>query len=243
MANAIRRHRVISAVIAIAGAAAFASPAAASAPRHAPKHRLAAGTSTNWSGYALDGTGATQVSGSWVVQPATCAPKETSWSSPWVGIDGDTNSTVEQTGTDSDCSRGAPSYYAWWEMYPKSAVIINHPVSPGDTMTGSVTYGSSGFTLTLTDAGKWTFSTVQTSSKAQRSSVEWIVEGPSNGSLTDFGQLTFSSASAAISGQSGLLGSFGSPQMITMVTRKGTTRAAPGQISPDGTFTDIWQHA
>jgi len=234
--------RMLSVVAVIAGSAALAAPAAASPARHAPKHRLGAGTSTNWSGYSLDGTDATQVSGSWVVQPAACARKETSWSSPWVGIDGDTDSTVEQTGTDSDCNSGSASYYAWWEMYPKSAVVINHPISPGDKMTASVSYGTSGFTLTLSDAGKWTFSTVQTSSKAQRTSVEWIVEGPSNGLLTDFGQQTFSSASAAISGQSGLLGSFGSPQEITMVSRKGTQRAVPGQISPNGVFTDTWLH-
>jgi hypothetical protein len=32
---------------------------------HGPKRKLGAGTSTNWSGYSVDGTNATFVTGSW----------------------------------------------------------------------------------------------------------------------------------------------------------------------------------
>src|SRR5579884_199244 len=73
---------------------------------HPPKHKRTATTSTNWSGYAVDGTGATRVVGSWSQPTAACGIGESSWSSPWVGIDGDTSNTVEQTGTDSDCVNG-----------------------------------------------------------------------------------------------------------------------------------------
>lgn len=229
-------------------AAAVTAPTALAEHAHAhasgPKHKLTASTSTNWSGYAVDGTNASSVTGSWTVQPAQCAPRETSWSSPWVGIDGDNSSTVEQTGTDTDCKKGTPSYYAWYEMYPKGFVTIGEPVTPGDSMTGTVTYeGAGAFLLTLVDhTAGWTNSVTQSSTKAPRSSVEWIVEGPSTGTLTDFGTLSFSADSATINGETESLQSFGSSaDAITMATKKGVVRAAPSPLSKKGGFSDTWQ--
>lgn len=238
------------------GIALLASSPAALAqriPSHGLKHRVSSGTATNWSGYSVDGSGATSVTGTWTVQPSTCGLGENSWSSPWVGIDGDVSTTVEQTGTDSDCNAGQPYYYAWWEMYPKGTVVINEPIQPGDVMAGSVTYGSSGFVLSLMDTGnpgkgnqdRWAspFSTTQTSSKAARSSIEWIVEGPSTGLLTDFGSLTFSSDSASINNTSATLAGFGSSaNSITMETKKAGVRAVPGKVQTNGSFTDVWKH-
>lgn len=234
-------------VAALAAAVTALAPSAAGAHRiHGLKHRFGTSTSTNWSGYTVDGSGASDVKATWTVTASTCAAKETSWSSPWVGIDGDASSTVEQTGTDSDCSNGSPSYYAWYEMYPKGTVVIGHPISPGDVMTGEVTYGPAGFTLSLSDSGPkpWSFSTVQSSAKAKRSSVEWIDEGPSTGTLTDFGMTTFTGTSATISGKTGSLAFFGaSANKIAMVNKSGTVRAQPGPVQTDGSFTDAWQHA
>jgi Peptidase A4 family len=218
-----------------------ASPALAHAARHAPKHRLGAGTSTNWSGYAVDGTGATSVVGTWTQPPVSCGIGETSWSSPWVGIDGDNSGTVEQTGTDGDCQNGTPVYYAWYEMYPKSLVKIPITVSANDSFTGSVSYGSGGFILTLTDltSGK-SYTTTQSSKKARRSSVEWIMEGPSNGLLSNFGTLPFSGASGNISGQS-VAPSSSNALAITMVAGS-TQRAVPSSAS-GGSFSVAWAHS
>jgi hypothetical protein len=220
-----------------------ASAAQAHVLHHAPKHRVGRGTSTNWSGYAVDGTGATQVIGTWTAETAHCTAGETSWSSPWVGIDGDNSNTVEQTGTDSDCNGGTPDYYAWYEMYPKNAVILPMTVTPGHTYTGSVTYSGGTFTLSLTDnTTKVTDTEHLTSRKAHRSSVEWIVEGPSNGLLTNFGTDPFSAASASINGTTAGLSAFGSSaQSITMVNNSGTVRAQPSSVSSNG-FTDTWLH-
>jgi hypothetical protein len=220
-----------------------AMASAARGTRHAPRHKLGRGTSTNWSGYAVDGTGATHVIGTWTQPSATCAPGETSWSSPWVGIDGDNSNTVEQTGTDSDCNNGTPTYYAWYEMYPKSLVQLSMPVHPNDSMTGEVTYTTSGYILKLTDnTTNTTFQTTQSSKKAQRSSVEWIMEGPSTGTLSNFGTVPFSGAAATINGQDGSLGSFSGAQPITMVNRQGTVRATPSSISGASAFSVAWQH-
>jgi hypothetical protein len=235
-------------LIALAAIAAFALlPAGASAQHHsnAPKHKFGRGTSTNWSGYAVDGTSATQVIGSWK-QPGvvSCASRENSWSSPWVGIDGDTSNTVEQIGTDTDCSNGAPTFYAWYEMYPKSLVVINSvSVSPGNTFTASVTYNSNNSTYLLTLTNNTTgqsFSTSQFSKKARRTSVEWVMEGPSSGLLTNFGSIDFSGASATIGGQT-VSPSSSNAQSITMVTSQGVPRAVPTSASGGG-FTVNWQH-
>jgi hypothetical protein len=219
------------------------SSARAVGASHAPKHRIDRGTSTNWSGYAVDGTGATQVLGTWTAPAVTCAPGENSWSSPWVGIDGDNSNTVEQTGTDSDCQRGKAVYYAWYEMYPKSLVMLSMAVHPGDTFTGAVTYGGSSFTLKLTDnSTKASFSTTQSARKTARSSVEWVMEGPSSGLLSDFGSVGFSSAAATISGQTGGLSSFAGAQPTTMVTSTGAVRAQPSALSANG-FGVAWMHS
>ena len=242
-----RRSTGTIAAICVIGLLALAPSAGAHGRIHGPKRRLGSTTSTNWSGYAIDGTGASSVTGSWTVQPAQCQPGETSWSSPWVGIDGDNSSTVEQTGTDTDCNGGTPSYYAWWEMYPKPTMVIDsstHPLIPFDSMTGKVDYAAGSFTLTLVDHTQgWTFTTKQSSSKAPRSSVEWIAEGPSTGTLTDFGTLNFSVDSATINGTSGSLQSFGTAaNPITMATKKGVVRAAPGPVGSGGSFADTWHH-
>jgi hypothetical protein len=221
---------------------AAVSSAQARTVARVPRHKLGRGTSTNWSGYAIDGSGATQVTATWTEPTVTCAAGENSWSSPWVGIDGDTDNTVEQTGTDSDCSGGHPSYYAWYEMYPKSMVALKMTVKPGNTFTGSVTYNAGTFTLTLTDNTTGvTDSERLSSNKAQRTSVEWIEEGPSNGLLSDFGSVPFSAASATINGKTGGLSSFPTAQSITMESNTGTVRAQPSAVSGNA-FSVAWGH-
>jgi hypothetical protein len=217
------------------------SSALARSAAHAPKHKVGRGTSTNWSGYAVDGTGATQVIGTWTQPAVTCAAGENSWSSPWVGIDGDNSNTVEQTGTDSDCQNGQAVYYAWYEMYPKSLVQLSMAVHPGDSFTGTVTYSGSSFVLKLTDnTTRASFTTTQSSRKARRSSIEWIMEGPSNGLLSDFGSVPFSAASGAISGQTAGLSAFTGAQSITMVNNAGAVRAQPSAVSSNA-FSVAWK--
>src|SRR5581483_4055270 len=97
---------------------------------------------------------------------------------------------------------------------------------PGDSFTGTVKYTSgTSFALTLTDTTtRASFTTTQNSRKAARNSVEWIMEGPSNGLLSDFGSVAFSATSATIGGQTGGLSSFTGAQSITMVSGSGTVR-------------------
>lgn len=226
------------------GLVALLPTAPAVASGRAPKRTFGRSTSTNWSGYAVPGTDARHVIGTWTQPSVTCAPGENSWSSPWVGIDGNTSSTVEQIGTDSDCQNGAPLYYAWYEMYPKSLVTIALAVNPGDSFTGEVTSGPSGsFVLKLTNnTTHASYQTTQTSTRAVRSSVEWVMEGPSRGLLSNFGSVGFAGAAATMGTTTGSLGSFAGAQPITMVTRKGVPRAVPSAVTGGTGFNVAWQH-
>jgi hypothetical protein len=126
--------------------------------------------STNWSGYAVTGSNATSVSGSWVVPPVVASGTTTSYSAAWVGIDGYSSSTVEQIGTMQEYSvtrsASGPIYYAWYEMYPSGMFELSptaYPVKPGDTMNATVVYDSGNeFSLTLSDSNSyskgWKFS-------------------------------------------------------------------------------------
>lgn len=216
--------------------------------------------STNWSGYAVTGSNVTFVQGSWIVPTVTGSRSTTAYSSFWVGIDGFNSNTVEQIGTDSDVQRGRSAYYAWYEFYPSAMVEISTiKVSPGDVMLASVTYVTgSTFAVSITDTTKGqSFSTQGSVSNAARSSAEWIAEAPSSYfgvlPLANFGKVNLGydstnvagTCSATIAGVTGYIGSFGSAvQEITMVSRRGATKASPSLLSTDGTsFSVTWKSA
>lgn len=243
---------VIAAVCVFAltlGAGATRSASAHGVGRHtAPRIHVAGrdSQSTNWSGYATTGTTYSSVIGHWTEPTASCGSGQTAYSSFWVGIDGDTTSSVEQTGTDADCSSGTPTYYAWYEMYPKFPVNLSNTVRPGDSMSASVTFGGSGsFTLTISDSSQgWTFTTHQTSKKAKRGSAEWIAEAPSGSGgvlpLANFGTVSFSSCDA--NGVS--ISSNPNPDEIVMVTSSGTVKAQPSGLGSGGSsFSVAWKHS
>jgi len=77
-------------------------------------------TAENWSGYALSGSTYTAVTGCWTVPTVTYTSGDT-YSSDWIGIDGDNNDDLIQTGTEQDWSggvEGPAQYSAWWEILP-----------------------------------------------------------------------------------------------------------------------------
>jgi hypothetical protein len=210
-------------------------------------------TSTNWSGYATETNLASpqsgaisDVRGTWTVPSVVCGGAAT-YSASWVGIDGYADSTVEQTGTEQDCSGGVARYSAWYEMYPKISRTVPLSVHAGDTMSAEVrSVGSDNFQLTLTDANdgpNGVYTTTQKLARAQLQSAEWIVEAPSQGgilTLASFGSETFIQASVTINGTTGSISS-GQYDPITMVSSTGTTLAAPSKLTSGGaSFTDTY---
>jgi hypothetical protein len=179
-----------------------------------------------------------------------------------VGIDGYNSSTVEQTGTMTVCTGKNPSYYAWYEFYPKAMVkVTSVAVTPGDRIFASVVYNSStqGFTVKITDetTGR-SYSTSAKVAGADRSSAEWIAEAPcctnSGGilPLPNFGTASFGEDSTAVTGtnfatdnsNSGSIGSF-LPVNWVEINKTGTTSSPQistcSALSSDGTsFTCSW---
>jgi Peptidase A4 family len=138
-------------------------------------------TSSNWSGYAVLGSSFTSARGSWVVPTAVCTGVSgDQYASFWVGLDGYSSSTVEQTGTDSDCDGTKPSYYAWFEFYPGSSYeLLGFPIAPGNIISASVVYNGAEFTVTITNESAGVYYTTSSRvSGAARSSAEWITEAP-----------------------------------------------------------------
>ena len=199
--------------------------------------------SSNWSGYAATGSdGAfTSVSASWVQPTVTCGSK-TTYSSYWVGLDGYSNSALEQTGTEADCIGGRAEYGAWWEVLPASESDYSVTVKAGDALTASVVYNGNGtFTMKLTDSTEgWSKSTTADGSSGyEDTSAEVIAEATEvNGSiakLSDFGTVDFTGATA----DGNALSTY-SPNEIVMAGNS-DIKAQPGTLS-GGSFSDTWEN-
>ena len=164
--------------------------------------------SVNWSGYAATRSGRTfrSVQATFLVPYLNCAVSPSTYSAHWVGFDGffGKADSVEQTGIEADCigrAGSSPMYRAWYEMYPKPESVSSIRVSPGDSVTVSVSYGSAhkNFRLSVTDhANGHHFAVARTcaAKSCPRNSAQVISEAPANGRgellpLADYGAVSF----------------------------------------------------
>jgi hypothetical protein len=203
----------------IASAIAAGAPATASA---------ATSVSSNWAGYAVtaprSAAGFRRVSASWVVPAGSCAQGGAGYSATWVGLGGfhSSSTSLEQIGTEFDCSAsGEPSYSAWYELVPAVGRTIRLPVHPGDSFDASVTVRGKRVSLRLRNrTSRWTFARTFRMSAPDVRSAEWIVEAPSDCSdssgrcstlpLSNFGTVPFSGASVTTtSGRTGSIAASG----------------------------------
>jgi hypothetical protein len=183
--------------------------------------------STNWSGYVATGSQFTRVSAQWVVP--TVQPSQTSESSStWIGIDGVTNTSLIQTGTEQDTSNGQTTYYAWYELLPALSIPVEY-VSPGDTMSASIVETSPGmWTIVIADLTSGQSVTKSVAYSTPQTSAEWIEEAPSSATaqqltLADYGTAQFTNL--AVSGSSSAL------FPVDMVDANGNVISSPGAIS------------
>lgn len=224
-----------AAVTLAAATAGFASAATATA------------VSSNWAGYAISGTTFSSVSGSWT-QPAADCSSSTGGSTAaafWVGLGGDSQAStaLEQTGTEAECAAdGTASYTAWYELVPAAAVTVPLKVTPGDRISASVRVAGTRVTMRLRNVttGK-VYAKVLHLAGADTSSAEWVAEAPSAVtplgshilSLTDFGAIRFTSATATST--SGHTGSVSDPAWTaTRIHLASQTGGGPGR--PYGPF-------
>jgi hypothetical protein len=219
--------------------------------------------SLNWAGYVVTGAAGSvsDVKGSWRVPSLACSAQQVAYAAFWVGIDGFSDSTVEQTGVLAECYRGQAYFFTWYEFYPRNPVYVTSfvPVNAKDLIYGELSYSSAtgSFTVTITDqtTGK-TFTTSQADAGTQRSSAEAITEAPASGReilpLANFGTVEDgfdytsigSTCYATVNGVTGTIRSFGSAVYeIVMVTPTLIDKAQPSALTSDGTsFSVTWKH-
>jgi hypothetical protein len=213
-------------------------------------------TSTNWSGYAVTGTGFTNAVGSWIVPALTCK-SGTEYAVFWVGIDGYNDGTVEQAGTEGVCSGTSAIYSAWYEFYPATPIltISSITVKPGDVMESAILYdtATSEFTVEIKNVttGK-SYSTASTVSGAERSSAEFIAEAPSSFEvlpLADYGTVLFGKDSTSLPGCTAedtathaVIGAFPAADIFAITMEKNNVvESIPSSLSSDGSsFSVTW---
>ena len=201
-----------------------------------PAAAISTSTSSNWSGYAAGGGGYTSVTGTWTVPTVSLAASGAD--ATWVGIGGVDTRDLIQAGTQASVGGGEVAYDAWIEMLPAPSKTISLSVSPGDSVTVSITQKSAiDWTIALrnnTTGGRFSTTVQYRSSNA---SAEWIQEAPSVGRgtvpLDDFGTLKFSGASAVKDGKTEDLRGLGA-NAITMINGARQALARPSVIGDDG---------
>jgi Peptidase A4 family len=205
-----------------------------------------AAASTNWSGQISTGTTFRGIHADWVV-PTVQATQYSGASATWIGIDGGPASpgSIIQTGTVQLTGGGATSYTAWYELYPAAPVTVGN-VSPGDSMSASISQdspGSSDWTITIADnttVNSRTFHVIYT---GPGDSAEWIEELPTavgtpQPTLANFGSATFSDMTynPANPGAASLI-------PIDMIDESGNVIATAGPTTSNGSsssFTDTF---
>jgi len=210
---------------------------------------------TNWGGFVVVGSAdsVSEVTGSWV-QPAVSCTHTAGYLGLWDGIDGFNSKTVEQGGTLAYCAHGHAHYSAWYEFFPAPSVTIpSLPVTPGSTVSVTVTFNASAADFAITvDVGNASSTHVGTVKGAVRASAECIDERPQlNHHLThlaNFGEARFGSDStstigcgATIGGLTGPFGSFPGRLEVNMVDHTHHLLSSTSSLSGDGSsFTATW---
>jgi len=194
----MRRLALLAVATAVFGSVA-AADAGTTTSAHGQLLHVRANTnqSSNWFGYnqgslALGGTQFNAITGDWVVPAAANhAAGQDEYSSDWIGIGGGCvdagctvgDSTLIQTGTESDVSAsGATTYGAWWEIIPGPSIdITTMTVAPGDRMHASIAElvpGSNLWTITLQDVTRGQTFTQTVPYASSHLTAEWIEETP-----------------------------------------------------------------
>ncbi len=181
----------------------------------------------NWAGYVVvsdlsnPSASVVGVSASWIVPSVTDIGID-AFSAVWVGIGGQFDNSLIQTGTEQDVVGGLMTYSAWYELLPADSVTIDAiSVSPGDQMEASISLTNSGknqWTISLSDLTSGQKFQKTVTYKSSRLSAEWIVERPEVNNvlspLADFGNLTFANCQAVFTQGKGAINDFPSSEVL-----------------------------
>jgi hypothetical protein len=203
--------------------------------------------SNNWAGY-VDRAHIYDLARATWRQPKVRCGSGDSIAAFWVGLDGYTSPTVEQDGTLAYCHHGRPTYYTWWEMYPRNDVQLMHAsVKPGDKVTSSVVRHGTRYTLKVVDhthPGN-SFQRFTNCAVCKNSSAEWIAERVTGAHgltpLSHFSHMSFFAAKEGVGTARGSISKY-LHDSLTMVDGKGATMASPTELKKDGRLFGVTWH-
>jgi hypothetical protein len=195
------------------------------------------GQSQNWAGYAATGGAFMSVSGTWTV-PSVNATGSPGADATWVGIGGVQTRDLLQAGTDATAVGGQVRYTAWIETLPQPSTTVPLTVSPGDSMSVSISQ-QAGNTWHIAMQDRTTGQQYQTdvAYNSSQSSAEWIEEAPVGGRrvvpLDQFGAVQFTHGSAVENGKTVTIAQAGA-QPITLINNGGQPLAQPSALASNG---------
>lgn len=164
--------------------------------------------STNWSGYVVDASNFTSISGSWTIPATSGQTGVDALDASWIGIGGFHDSSLVQAGTmNIVTSSGEKASAAFYEILPAPAVIIpNMPISEGHSISTNVKeVSANNWRISITNNTTGQNFTITIPYQSSHSVAAWIQEVPSkvDGTLypiDNFGTVTFTGASAILNG-------------------------------------------
>ncbi len=202
--------------------------------------------SLDWAGYAVKSNILiqqpiiTMVNGSWTIPTVQVSQIDT-FSAVWIGIGGESDSTLIQCGTEQDSLGGNAKYSVWYEMLPENSVTIkDFTVSPGDVFMATISLVSSSsenWQIDIADVTNGQRYSQVFAYNSSRLTAEWIVERPTVNNrlsnLANFDSVTFKDAHAQVGDTVGTIGDFANVQAL-MGNRQNTQLVTISPLSRDG---------
>ncbi len=208
--------------------------------------------SLDWAGYAVSSNNifpqpvVTGINGSWTVPEIKPSAMDT-FSAAWIGIGGQSDATLIQTGSEHDSINGQAVYSLWYEMLPATSITItNIIISPGDQISASITLIDSQTHTWLIEIDDITTGACYAQNcygktadyNSSQLTAEWILERPTVNNqistLANFGELTFFGLSAQVGGQVGSASDFSNYQVL-MQDRQNNALVSVSPLSRQGT--------
>jgi hypothetical protein len=202
--------------------------------------------SLDWAGYVVVSNYANpqptivDVNGSWTV-PRVNPSQTDQFSAAWIGIGGQLDDTLIQTGTEHDSINGEAAYSAWYELLPNDSIpITTISVSPGDQIKASINLVdsvSNKWSIEISDATNGQTFQNNFFYYSSQLSAEWIIERPTINNmlsgLADFGSATFTDSYATIDTTVGTINSFPYSRM-TMHNRQNNPLVTVSSLDSKG---------
>lgn len=202
--------------------------------------------SLDWSGYSAASNNlfpqphVTSVTASWIV-PAVTVTTQNAYSAAWIGVGGQNDESLIQTGSEHDSVNGKAVYSLWYEMLPDYAITIPEiTVSPGDKITASIRLidGETNlWNIRIEDVTTGQGFSENFAYNSSRLTADWVMERPTVNnqmtSLANFGSITFTEARTQIDLSNGTIGGF-SNFKIMMEDRQNNQLVEVSDLSRDG---------